>query len=961
MKTISANSGRKLLWACGVLSACAMMVPFSSAEQVASRIPAEINNAERATIPNSQHPLAQPQYDAGRMAADTRLDGITLNFSRSPQQEADLKALIAAQQNPASPLYHQWLNPDQFAARYGMSDSDISKVENWLQEQGFTIESVARSKNAIHFAGTVRQVEQAFSTEMHSYKINGTRHFAPSTALSVPAAFAGTVLSIKNLDDFRPRAQVILRRNMRSRANFTGAGSTNSSNEIILFAPGDIKTAYDINPLYNGSVTGAGQSITIVGQSAVETSDLEAFQSAAGLTVKDPTLYLVPNTGDSTVQADGDEAESDLDLEWSNAIAPGATINFVYTGSNTNYGAFDSIVYAIDNKIGTIVSSSYGTCETALGGQTLESNFEQGTAQGQSFLAAAGDDGSTDCYGISSLSTTQQEALAVDYPASSVYVTGMGGTEIDQSNSNYSTVGDGYWEADSGTSDIVNSVLQYIPEVVWNDDEANCGYSNCLSATGGGASILFAKPSWQTGVTGIPSGTNRFVPDLALYASPNYPGYLYCSSDSSAWTSGQTSSCTSGFEDAQTGYLTAAGGTSFDGPIFSGILALINQKQGYTTGQGLINPTLYQLASNSATYALAFHDITSGNNDCNAGSTNCSSSAGFSANVGYDEVTGLGSVDAFNLATAWPASSGGGSLIATTTTISAANSSPNVNTSDTFTVTVTGASGTPTGTVNLTIDGGTPISEALSSNGTYVYTTSFATAGDHTILAAYVANSTYAASTGSVTVNVATVSSGSGTFTLGATPSTLSVSDGSSGSETITVTPKSGYTGTVDLTFDTSNDSALQNLCYEFTDTNSAGYGLVPITGTAAVTTQLTLDTNAADCASTAALRPSGKRAFRAIHRATTAKNDSKGPLPFTVAFAGLLLVGFLGRSSRKFRGLVAVLALAVVGLAVTACGSSVNTQFNNPPAGTYTITVTGQDSVTSTISGTTTFTFVIN
>jgi hypothetical protein len=964
MKTMTAKSRQKFLWVCGLLAACSMIVATAGAQRVAPRINAEVTSAEQSTLKNSQLPFAQAQFDAGRMPVETRLESISIVFNRSAGQEADLQALIAAQQNPAAPQYHQWLSPEQFAARFGMADVDLSKVQNWLEQQGFSIDSVARSKNAIHFTGTVRQVEAAFQTEMHLYKINGTQHFAPSTALSAPSAFAPTVLGITNLDDFRPQSRALSKKNMRARANFTGAGSTDAANQNIWFAPGDVATVYDIKPLYNASVTGAGQSITIVGQSAILNSDIEAFESASGLAIKDPALYLMPNTGASTAQPDGDEAESDLDVEWAGAMAPGATINFVYTGSDQNFGTFDALTYAVDQKIGTIISTSYGECEVALGGSTLESSLAQATAQGQTVMAAAGDDGSTDCFGITQLSTAQQEALAVDYPASSVYVTGMGGTEISQANAAYNTVGQGYWEPDPGTSDLVDSVQQYIPEAVWNDDTPDCGQANCLSAGGGGTSTLFTKPAWQTGVPGIPSGSMRDVPDLALYASPNFPGFLFCTSDQSFWSNGQQGSCTNGFEDATGFNLTGAGGTSFDGPIFSGILALINEKQGYTTGQGLINPTLYTLAADSATYASAFHDITSGNNNCTAGSADCSSSAGFSAGTGYDRVTGLGSVDATNLATAWPASSGTGpTLIATTTTITASNTAPNVNASDTFTITVAAASGTPTGTVNLTIDGGTAIPEMLASNGTFVYTTSFATAGPHTILAAYVADTTYAASTGSVTVTVATVSSGTGTITLAAAPSTLTVAQGSSGNETITVTPGGGYTGTVDVNFDTSNDSALQNLCYNFTPSiNSAGDGTVPITSAAVGTTTLTLDANASDCATTGAIAKTGKHALRMLHAKNTARNNGSNPLPLTVAFAGLLLVGFLGRGSRKLRGLAGLILLAGVGLAVTACGSINNTNtVSNPPTGTYTITLSGIDSAGSIQAPLVKFTLVIS
>ena len=132
--------------------------------------------------------------------------------------------------------------------------------------------------------------------------------------------------------------------------------------------------------------TGVGQTIVIVGQSSISVSDIEKFQKAAGLTVKDPTLVLVPNSGSATVSS-GDEAESDLDLEYSGGIARGATILFVYVGNNSNYSVWDSINYAVDNQIAPIISTSYGDCETDLGSanySTLNAVLEQAAAQGQS-------------------------------------------------------------------------------------------------------------------------------------------------------------------------------------------------------------------------------------------------------------------------------------------------------------------------------------------------------------------------------------------------------------------------------------------------------------------------------------------------------------------------------------------------------------------------------------------------
>ena len=969
----------RLFVAAVLMMATLPMVAQVASTAVAPRIGAEINSNEKTALPNSKLPRAQAQYDGGRVAAATRLQGISIYFNRTVSQEAALKALMAAQQTPGSPQYHQWLTPEQFASQFGMADSDIAKVENWLEQQGFSIDSVSRGKNVLRFSGTVGQVEIAFSTEMHNYNVPTSKgvvkHFAPSTALSVPSAIAGVVEGIRNLDDFRPRSHAVRNAVGRVKRNLTW---DDNGSQSVFFAPGDIFTQYDIQNEYNASFKGTGQTIAIVGQSAVQPSDLEAFWTAAGITRQDPEMDIVAGTGDPTVQPDGDEAESDLDLEWSGAIAQGANLHFVFTGGDTNYSAFDSIQYAIDNQIGTIISSSYGDCETNLGGQTLETVLEQAAAQGQTVLSAAGDDGSTDCFEDTNLTVAQQEALAVDYPASSPNVTAVGGTEVSQANAAYLTAGSAYWkEASTSSPTVTPSLLQVVPEQAWNEDliclqglqlNLTSGQSP-VCAGGGGASALFPKPSYQTALT--PADGHRDVPDLSLDAALSDPGYVFCTSDQTFWTSGQAASCTSGFLDATSGFPTAAGGTSFATPIFAAMLALINQQQGYTTGQGLINPTLYTLASNSGTYASAFRDITTGDNKCDSGSTYCSSSGSseFSAGTGYDQATGLGTVDLFNLAAAWPKNTAASAaLISTTTTVTASNQTPAVSASDSFTISVTAnGSAISSGTVAITVDPGTNATSTATGtlvNGAYVFTTSFASTGTHVVLVNYAGDSTYAASTAEVSVDVPTPVSGKGTFAMTAT--NLTVSQGSSGSSTITVTPAGGYTGTVQISFDTSNDTSLQNLCYEFTNTTSSGDGTVAVTGTAAATTQLSFDTNAADCATTAAVAKTGKHQVRSMHR-TNASNSSPdhGGLKTTsagLALAGLLLAGFLGRSSRKFRNLACLLLMTAAGLAISACGGGSNsTTVSNPPKGSYTVTLTGQDTSTATITATTTFTFVID
>lgn len=974
MKTIDALFRQSRIRVCGTATLCLLSAGALYAQSPMPRIQSQISSSQMSTLRDSLHPLAQQQFDAGRVPTGTRLEGITLYFNRSAAQQADLQGLLAAQQDPSSAQYHKWLTPEQFAARFGMAQSDIDRVQAWLQQQGFSIDMVMRSRNAIRFSGSAAQVENAFATQMHYFNVAGVKHMAPATSLSVPTALAGVVAGVRNLDDFRPKAQ-----HVTARPGFTSSQSGN-----VFFAPGDIVTTYDIAPVYQAGVDGAGQTIAIMGQSYIEVGDVEAFQNAAGLTVKDPTLVYVPGSGNDGSAAihHGDEAESDLDLEWSSAMAPGANVVFVYTGSNQQYGVYDSAQYAVDNQIGTIISLSYSSCETELNQSNLnilEGIFSQAAAQGQTVMAASGDQGSTACAGDTNLTTAQQNAIAVNYPASSAYVTGVGGTEI--------ASGDGagnstYWQTASG-SDVINSAKQYIPEVVWNDDDSQYG----LSASGGGTSTLVSRPSWQKNVPGIPSGNMRLVPDVAFYSSPGAPGYLYCTSDSSNWGSGQTGSCTNGFRDSSSGLLTVAGGTSFATPIFAGMMALLNENAYYTTGSGEVNAALYGLAANSATYSAVFHDVTKGNNNCTAGTKFCgSTTGGFSAGAGYDQVTGLGSFDVTQMALAFPVNTGGSaSLMPTNTAVVAANPAPNSGDSDVFTIAVTsiGDTSIPTGSVTLQIDGGancnqtgtcggnpTTISnQPLAADGTFQYTANFTGSGTHQIVAQYSGDAAHAASTGIGEVMIA-ASSGKGKFTMTATD--VTVSQGSTGSSTITVTPSGGYTGTVNLTIDFgSSDTSLGNLCYSFTTMDSSGTGSVAVTGAAAVTTQLSLDTNAADCVSASGgLKTSGKGQWRrfmvggkqhASNQLPSNRRDNR--LPLGLAFAGLFFAGLLGRHSRKLRNLACVIALAAIGLGLSACGSSsgANNGPANPPKGTYTGTITGTDSVTSSVTTTATFNFTID
>ena len=715
-----------------VLAAAPLLSLSAHAQQLSAqpkeRLASGIRNESRATLAGSRPERVRSAQDLGAVDGSTTLQSMTLVFSRSAQQQADLDALLAAQQDPASPQFHQWLTPAEFGARFGMADADLAKAEAWLQSQGFTVDSVAPSRNSISFSGSAAAVASAFGAPLHRYSVGGVAHMAPSADITLPAALAGVVADVRNLSDFRPKPRV--RYGNVARPNFT---SSQTGNHFL--TPGDIATIYDIKAAYNAGYTGSGQTIAIMGQSAVLSSDITSFQAGIGQASKLPTLLLVPNTGASTLYQ-GDESESDLDLEYATGIAPGATVYFVYVGANATASVFDSLTYAIQNRVANIVNISYGECEPLLGQSqytSLTATLQQAAAQGQTIVSAAGDEGSTDCYGTSGITTTQAQQLAVDFPSSSQYVTGVGGTEFPSADVTASTGNTTYWKG--GSSDIVSSAVSYIPEQVWNDDTAS-DPSSPLSAGGGGVSIFTSRPSWQAGVPGIPSGSMRLVPDIALDSSPNNASYAYCSSDTSAWASGQSGSCTSGLRDSVSQDLTVAGGTSFAAPIFAGMVAIINQARGYTA-QGVVNPTLYTLASNSTTYASAFHDITSGGNYCNIGVTYCvaSTSTSFAAGTGYDEATGLGSVDFNNLLSAWPANSSGGSstpsftLSATAVSVTQTSTSSSVNSTSTITITPqNGYHGTiswsvvPSATIpsacyslpNTTVSGSSPVTATLT-------------------------------------------------------------------------------------------------------------------------------------------------------------------------------------------------------------------------------------------------------
>ncbi|MGA7157380.1 MAG: Ig-like domain repeat protein [Acidobacteriaceae bacterium] len=663
----------------------------------------------------------------GAVPASMQLQGMSVVFSRTPAQQTGLDQLTTAQQNPKSPLYHRWLTPKEFAAQFGAADADVATVQTWLESQGFTVSSVAAGRNRISFSGTAGSVARAFGTTLHYYTSasDGSTHFAPLGEVSIPAALAPAVLTVSNLSNYRPHAANI-GRTVQLQPQYTSDG------QFVYLTPLDVATIYDVNPVYGSGYNGAGQTIAVLGESAVLPEDLSNFQTALGVPVDPQSLNLVPGTGPSEV-VPGDELEGDLDLEYSSAMAPGASVAYYYSGSGGD--VFSALEYVVDNDLAPVISISYALCEPSADTfyfQYMDETMEQAASQGQTIVVAAGDDGSVSCE-EGGVDSSQEFVPAVNYPASSPWVVGMGGTAFPPADVSSDPVNSTYWQSSGGV--LVSSALSYIPETVWND------YGQGSSSGGGGVSMFEPLPAWQSGVPGIPGGNFRFVPDISMAASAAYPGYLVCSSDGEFEA---PNPCQNGFVGVPYG-IEIVGGTSVDAPMFAGMVAVLNQAKGYSGGQGLINPELYSLASNAATYASAFHDITAGGNNC-SDIANCGTgpqNTEYMAGVGYDEASGLGSIDFANLMAAWPQSTNG-TTASTTTALSISPTNAVYGTAVTFTATVSNGG---TGSVAF-YDGASFLGTApVNGAGVATYTNSTIEGGSNSITATYGGATGYAAST----------------------------------------------------------------------------------------------------------------------------------------------------------------------------------------------------------------------
>ena len=688
------------------------------------------------------------------------MERIILALDTSAEQKQGLDALIAAQQDPASPQYQKWLTPEAFADQFGVSQNDVDQVTAWLGTHGFQVDEVPAGRRTIVFSGTAQMVRAAFHTQIRMYNVNGALHYANASDPEIPEALSAVVRGTVTLHDF---ARKSMKTQVQAVPDFTSGGT-------YYLAPADFATIYNLNGLYNLGNDGTGQTIAIVGRTNINVADVTAFRGYFGLPVNNPQV-IVNGTNPGITS---DLSEALLDVEWSGAVARGATIKLVVSASTNSTDGVDlSAQYIVSNNLAHVMSTSYGSCEAAMGTGELafyNNLWQQAAAQGISSMISSDDSGAAGC--DAPLVASAGGGRAVNGLCSSVHAVCVGGTEFNDS-SNYST----YWLSSMSTT-TKESAISYIPELAWNQSGSVGGSG--LWATGGGASAYYAKPSWQTG-PGVPADGQRDVPDVSLAASTH-----------------------DGFLIVQNGGLYAIGGTSAASPSFAGIMAMVDQKTG--SAQGNPNPKLYALAAFQAkgtSEHAYFHDVTSGSNTV-PGLT------GFSAGTGYDLATGLGSVNGVSLVEYW-----GDAVVTVPATMSVSMSAGAV---------AIAQGGSGTSTANILVTGAYSNAVTLAVSGmpagvtaTLASRSFFAPGSGSSVLTIAVsaatpsqlATITVTATGGGVTsaanVSLAIVPP----FRLTKNIDAVTVPQGSSAPMTLTSTSAGGFSGAVALTASLSNGSAL--------------------------------------------------------------------------------------------------------------------------------------------------------
>lgn len=702
-----------------------------------------------------------------------------------------------------------------------------------------------------------------------------------------------------------------------------------------------------------------------------------------------------------------DLIENSLDVEWSGSTAPGAHIILVPAspGTTMDYTSdpvWVSASYIVSNKLAPIMNVSYGECELGLGtagNAGYNTLWQTAASEGIAVFVASGDEGSASCDAgyDTQLPYGAQFGLSVSGVASTPYDTAVGGTDFNWGW--LTTPQSTYWNTSNDATTLA-SAKGYIPEAPWNGtcsnsfldaslnsslgksysaaticDDIGTGviYSNSESLLGlvdiiGGSGGLsnctvndgntvascsggYAKPSWQAGVTGIPSDGKRDIPDVSFFASSGFSGsaYLYCVS---AIVPGGSCTYTSTTEPTY----SEVGGTSVSSPAMAGVMALINQKNG--ASQGNPNAALYKLAAKESysgcsteTVGLsgsscAFYDIDTGTiaMPCDLGSPNCTGSgtmfgvlSGYSSTTGYDLASGLGSLNVANLVAEFAPAVGFSSGTLTFTAVPVGQSS----TAQSVTLTNTGVSALTVTSVGITAANATSFTETnncvgtIAAGSTCMINVTFVPQAIGSLSASVSVTDNASGSPQSVTLAGSGAEPAGSSYTLSA--ASVSVAVGSSGSSAITATGSNGYIGPTTVTINSctlaSSPTGAINLPTCSVTSASVTFAAGMSTGSGG---SVTINTTAA----TAAVRK--------------AAADTSAPLKRWAGAGGAVLafVVLLGVPARRksWRSMLSLILLAGALATLSACGGGSSGGGGGgggsagTTAGAYTFTVKGTD-----------------
>ncbi|MGO9084277.1 MAG: Ig-like domain repeat protein [Terriglobales bacterium] len=667
-----------------------------------------MDESHLTTLRGTVHALAQPEFDHGAVPDDFPVRRMLVLLNRPAENKAALERFLREAHTPGSPMFHQWMSPEQYGKQFGATRNDIQVVAGWLQAHGLSVARVTASKAMIEFSGTAGQVREALHTEIHQFAAAGRVFYANDREITIPQEIASRIRNFAPLNTYSPASYLasVGKGKLSRHTEGVAPGFTLTFNDAPFYAvaPEDFATQYDLGPVYTAGMNGSGQIIGIIGTSNINLAMVDAYRNLFGLT-GDHTQIVV----DGQDPGDGlaPNVEALLDVEVSGAIAPAANVNFYVAGGQPLQDPLAlAALRAVEDDEASVLSLSYGECEPLLGqagNQLWADLWEQAAAQGQTVLVASGDTGPGACLGFAvGLPNGSWETFGptANGLGSTAWNVAVGGTDFYYSD--YASGGTSITSLWNSTNDgNLGSLKGPLPEQSWDDAfglnivpyytvldggsvietgpvpsaAGGGGSSSCSQETPGSPTSFpsciagYAKPVWQQG-TGVPNDGVRNLPDISLFAAngPNLSAWAICA---------EPGDCDAGATSA----VTLVGGTSTSTPAMAGIMALVNQKYGR---QGQADYTLYALARQQS---AVFHDITLGTNDvlCTRGPSppgippvpNCTvpyanqyfldtySFGFYAAGPGYDQATGLGSFDADELISNWESVV----LLPTTTTL----------------------------------------------------------------------------------------------------------------------------------------------------------------------------------------------------------------------------------------------------------------------------------------------------